>query len=75
MIFGLPNRDACMVPFINCGTSIYAGFVIFSMLGYIADYKGVEVADVVDEGRKETWMYYIVLESSSFTSIFIWAAI
>ena len=41
-----------MVPLINCGTSIYAGFAIFSVLGFMAVQKGVEVEDVADEGRE-----------------------
>ena len=43
-------RDALIIPFINCGTSIYAGFVIFAVLGYMANEKGVSVADVATEG-------------------------
>jgi len=40
-----------MVPIINCGTSFYAGFVIFSSLGFMAHAKGVSVADVATGGR------------------------
>jgi len=44
------SRDSLIVPIINCGTSIYAGFVIFSVLGYMAKIKGVDVADVAAQG-------------------------
>ena len=44
-------RDSLLVPLINCGTSFYAGFVIFSVLGFMATNKDTEVANVVDDGN------------------------
>jgi len=44
-------RDGILVPIINCLTSFYTGFVIFSVLGYMAHMKGVEVKDVATDGR------------------------
>ena len=44
-------RDAILIPIINCFTSVYAGFAVFAVLGFIAQLKNVDVADVADEGK------------------------
>ena len=43
-----------MVPIINCLTSIYAGFVVFSTLGYMAKVKRTTV-DKVTQGGGSWW--------------------
>ena len=43
-------RDAVIVTLINCGTSIFAGFVVFSILGFMAAEQHVGVSDVADDG-------------------------
>ena len=40
-----------IVPIINCCTSIFAGFVIFSVLGFMANESGKSVAEVVTQGE------------------------
>ena len=44
-------RDAILVGLGNAATSLLAGFVIFSVLGYMAFLKGVSVDDVADSGK------------------------
>jgi Sodium:neurotransmitter symporter family len=46
----LAYRDSLIVPIVNVLTSFYAGFVIFSVLGYMAVTKNVEVKDVAAGG-------------------------
>jgi hypothetical protein len=43
-------RDSLIVPIVNACTSVYAGFVIFSVLGYMAKTKGVAVDEVAASG-------------------------
>lgn len=44
-------RDALIVALLNSATSIYAGFVIFSILGFMAYEKGVPVSEVAKQGE------------------------
>merc|ERR1712165_648881 len=52
------HRDALLVSFLNCGTSVFAGFVVFSFLGYMANFQGKEVKDVVESGPALAFIAY-----------------
>jgi solute carrier family 6 amino acid transporter-like protein 5/7/9/14 len=39
------------VSLINCGTSVFAGFAVFSLLGFMATQLNREVKDVVEAGE------------------------
>jgi len=44
------NNNAFMTVFLNCGFSMIAGILVFSVLGYMALEEGVNVPDVVSSG-------------------------
>lgn len=47
------NSDAIVTSLVNCLTSFVSGFVIFTVLGYMAEMRKVEVEDVAkDKGQK-----------------------
>jgi NSS family neurotransmitter:Na+ symporter len=44
------TNSAFITGLANCGTSFFAGFVVFSMLGYLAKVQGLPVSEVTDSG-------------------------
>uniref|UniRef100_A0A914URY2 Uncharacterized protein n=1 Tax=Plectus sambesii TaxID=2011161 RepID=A0A914URY2_9BILA len=49
-------RDAIIITFVDCATSIVAGIAIFSILGFIATQQGVKIDAVVQSDEyNELW--------------------
>uniref|UniRef100_A0A672M0Z5 Transporter n=1 Tax=Sinocyclocheilus grahami TaxID=75366 RepID=A0A672M0Z5_SINGR len=51
-------RDAILTSTINCVTSFFSGFAIFSVLGYMAHQHQVNVKDVATEGAGLVFIIY-----------------
>jgi len=52
------HRDALIIGVCNSLTSIYAGFVVFGVVGFLAHTKGVRVEDAVDAGPALAFIAY-----------------
>ena len=51
ILFFFPQcRDSIIFTLCNSGTSFYGGFLIFSVLGFMAKNQGVTVEDVAKPG-------------------------
>ena len=47
------SRDCFWICLLNGGTSFLAGFVVFSVLGFMAHEQGVGVDNVVESGKQK----------------------
>ena len=47
-----------LVALSNCATSLFSGLVVFSILGFMAHQKGVEVGEVVESGPSLAFLVY-----------------
>ena len=55
--------DAIIIPIVNCGTSIFAGTAVFSIVGNMAKEAGRDVSDVILEG--------MITLINKWTSVFV----
>ncbi|XP_052800617.1 sodium-dependent dopamine transporter-like [Mya arenaria] len=67
-------RDALVTSMVNCCTSFFSGFVIFMILGYMADRAKVDIATVASEGPGLVFEAYPMAISTLPGSTF-WAII
>ena len=54
-------RDCIIFACVNSGTSFYGGFVIFSVLGFMAQKQQVDVSAVVQSGKLYSFTSLIYL--------------
>ena len=52
------HRDALFIALGNSATSMYAGVVVFGVVGFIADRKGVDISDVITAGPGLAFIVY-----------------
>lgn len=45
-------RDCLWLCLLNSGTSMVAGFAVFSVLGFMAHEQGVPIAEVAESGNR-----------------------
>lgn len=63
------DSDAIVTSLVNCLTSFVSGFVIFTVLGYMAEMRKVEVEDVArDKGQRTTSTLKIIVKITLFSS-------
>lgn len=51
-------KDAFLLAIINSGTSFFAGFVVFSILGFMASEQGVDISKVAESGPGLAFIAY-----------------
>ncbi|XP_074653910.1 sodium- and chloride-dependent glycine transporter 2-like [Tubulanus polymorphus] len=51
-------RDAIVIPLVTCGTSFFAGFVIFSVIGFLAHEANLPVEEAVTSGPGLAFIAY-----------------
>ena len=52
------QRDAILISLINCGTSFFAGLVVFSILGILSKTEGIDISLIVGQGPDLVFVTY-----------------
>lgn len=50
-------RDCFIIMGVNSGTSLYGGFAVFSVLGFMATKQGVHISEVAESGKIIVYIY------------------
>ena len=64
-------RDAVVVSSINCMTSLFGGFPIFSVIGFMAHTLKKDVSEVVSSGKKNSQADMTLSELRDYYSKFV----
>ena len=64
VFFLLFARDSLWLCALNSGTSLVAGFAVFSILGFMADQQGVTMDNVVESGTQSVWCSFMACLAS-----------
>ncbi|XP_078350539.1 sodium- and chloride-dependent GABA transporter 1-like isoform X1 [Oculina patagonica] len=51
-------KDALLISLVNCGTSVFAGFVVFAVVGHMAHIQGNTPAEVASQGPGLVFIVY-----------------
>lgn len=52
------RRDAILIPLANCCTSFFAGFIIFSYMGYLSHITHQDINDIIQAGQGLAFVVY-----------------
>ena len=61
-----------MVTLSNCGTSFFAGFVIFAIIGFMAEQLNIDIEDAAVGGMLRSQIYiHILLKQMTLTIVWL----